>query len=113
MNSLAKAALIATFAATVQLTAQTGHAQGALTINCAAPHRPSQQVIAEVLDLHNFGQVYDARDKLMRYVHRACLNGAGQVFVSNDSPVSGEPGWTYAGRKVARIAHRIVPAEQP
>lgn len=111
MNSPSKAILIATFAAVVQLTAPASHAQGTLTISCAAIHLPSQQAVAKALDLHNFGQVYATRDRLMRYVQRACENGVTQVFVSNDSPAIRALGRSYAGPRMAGMATRRATSE--
>jgi hypothetical protein len=111
MNSPAKAFLIATFAAAIQLTAPTSHAQEVLTISCAAPHLPSQQAVAKALALHNFGQVYHARDLLMSYVHRACGKGATQVLVSSDSPAIHLPDGSYAGPRMVRMANRPAASE--
>lgn len=111
MNSPSKAILIAIFAATVQLSAPTSHAEGTLTISCAAPHLPSQQAVAKALDLHNFGLVYSTRDKLMRYVQRACANGATQVLVSNDSSASRVLDGSYAGPRMAGTANHRATSE--
>ena len=111
MNSPVKAILIATFAAAIQLTAPTSQAQGTLTISCAAPHLPSQQAVAKALDLHNFGQVYHARDLLMSYVHRACGKGATEVLVSSDSPAIHLLDGSYAGPRMVRAANRPTASE--
>ncbi|MEO5830976.1 MAG: hypothetical protein ABIQ36_10460 [Rhodanobacter sp.] len=111
MNSPANAILIATFAATIQLTAPTSHAQEALRISCAAPHLPSQQAVAKALDLHNFGQVYHARNLLMSHVHRACGKGATQVLVSSDSPAIHLLDGSCAGPRMGRAANRPAASE--
>ncbi|MEO6801324.1 MAG: hypothetical protein ABI178_15410 [Rhodanobacter sp.] len=102
MNISAKAILTVSFAAAVQFAAPACHAHDTLTMNCAAPRLPSQQAVAKALDLHNFDQVYRARDELMRVVQRACRNGATQVLVSNDSPESPRLGWSYTGPRMAK-----------
>lgn len=111
MNNPAKAILIAAFAATLELSTPAGHAQDTLTISCAAPHLPSQQAVAKALDLHNFGQVYRARDSLMRFVHRACTRGAGEVLVSNDQPEGSALG-SHAGPRMAGTTSRAAPQDQ-
>lgn len=86
MNISANTILSLGFAAAVQLTAPAIHAQDGLTIACPVRHLPSQQAVGKALDLHNFEQVYSAREKLMRYAQRACDHGAARVLVSNDIP---------------------------
>jgi hypothetical protein len=40
--------------------------------DCARPVLPSQRQVGEWTGLHNFGQVYDARERLMGDIARAC-----------------------------------------
>jgi hypothetical protein len=112
MNHPCKAILIATFAGAVQLTAPASQAQDNLTISCAARHLASQQAVAKALDLHNFGQAYSARDKLMRYVHRACVNGAGQVVVINGLTADPQPTWSHTRPRIADAANQAARSKQ-
>lgn len=101
MNRPTQAILIAALAAALELAAPASHAHDTLTISCARARLPSQQAVAEALDLHNFGQVYRARDSLMHIVNRACRMGAGQVLVSNDPPAGAAFGASHAGSRIA------------
>ena len=40
--------------------------------DCASPRLPTQRQIEAWIDLHNFGQVYAARERLMAGIGRAC-----------------------------------------
>ena len=113
MNISAKAILSVSFAAAMPFAAPASHAHDSLAIHCAAPRLPSQQAVAKVLDLHNFGQVYDSRDKLMRYAQRACRHGARQVLVSNDPLVPPMPRRSRAGLQVVGTTGRRATASQP
>lgn len=112
MNTSIKAIFSVTFAAAVQLAAPASYASDTLTIRCGAPLLPSQQAVAKALDLHNFGQVYSARDKLMRYVQRACRNGASDVFVSNDRPAGSPQVWSHTGPRMAETTRGASASEQ-
>lgn len=49
---------------------------------CARPVLPSQRLVAEWTGLHNVGQVYAARERLMARIARACRQpGVGQVWI--------------------------------
>lgn len=52
-----------------------------ITMDCARPALPSQQQVARLAGLDNFGQVYAARERLMRQGLRACERGARQVVI--------------------------------
>lgn len=56
---------------------------GALFVaDCASPRLPSQRQVGEWTGLHNFGQVYGARGRLMVDIGRACQRpGVGHVQV--------------------------------
>ena len=107
MNSPARAILIATVSATLELVAPASHAQDTLTISCAAPHLPTQQAVAKALGMQNFGQVYSARDRLMLVVQRACIRGARQVVVSNDQAASSPHGSSHAVPQAAGTTNLV------
>lgn len=51
-----------------------------LVFDCDARVFPSQRLVGEILDQHNFSQVYDSRTRLMAEVGRACQRpGAERV----------------------------------
>lgn len=61
--------------------------------DCASPRLPTQREVSEWTGLHNFGQVYVARERLMAGIGRACRRrGAGRVQVTVHPPAQGEPG---------------------
>ncbi|MEP7186883.1 MAG: hypothetical protein ABI767_13705 [Rhodanobacter sp.] len=105
MNISAKALMTAMLAAALPLAAAVSHAQGNLTISCARPRLPSQQAVGKLLDLANFGQVYSARDRLMRDIHKACHQGAQQVVVSNDTAADSHLRWTHAESRLAKTKY--------
>lgn len=50
--------------------------------DCSSPRLPSQREVGEWTGLHNFGQVYAAREHLMAEIGRACRRrGVGRVQV--------------------------------
>ena len=62
-------------------------------VDCASPRLPAQREVGEWTGLHNFGQVYAARERLMADIGRACRRrGAGRVQVTVHPPAQGEPG---------------------
>lgn len=52
-----------------------------LTIDCAAPALPTQAQVGDMLDLHNQGQVYAARARLMGDAVRACRKQGARMVV--------------------------------
>lgn len=71
-----------------------------LVFDCDARTLPSQRLVGEILDQHNFSQVYDSRARLMAEVGRACQRpGAERVgLVLNNDP----PRARSTDRRVAR-----------
>lgn len=67
---------------------------GALFVaDCAHPALPSQRQVGEWTGLHNFGQVYAAREQLMGDISRACRRpGAGHVQLVRQSGRRGDAG---------------------
>jgi hypothetical protein len=60
--------------------------------DCASPRLPTQRQVGEWTGLHNFGQVYAARERLMAGIGRACQGrGVARVQVVMQTPVQGEP----------------------
>ena len=54
----------------------------AFVADCASPRLPTQRQIGEWTGLHNFGQVYAARERLMAGIGRACQRqGVSRVRV--------------------------------
>jgi hypothetical protein len=50
--------------------------------DCARPSLPTQRQVSEWTGLQNFGQVYDARERLMADIAQACQRpGVGRVQV--------------------------------
>jgi hypothetical protein len=50
--------------------------------DCTSPRLPAQRQVGEWTGLHNFGQVYAARERLMARIGRACRQrGVGRVQV--------------------------------
>jgi hypothetical protein len=59
---------------------------------CTSPRLPTQRQVAEWTDLHNLGQVYAARERLMAGIGRACRQrGVGRVQVVLQPLAQGEP----------------------
>ena len=63
---------------------------------CAHPSLPTQRQVGEWTGLHNFGQVYSARGRLMADIGRACRRpGIAHVQVAmHPDPAQGEPRFT-------------------
>lgn len=60
--------------------------------DCTSPHLPTQRQVGEWTGLHNFGQVYAARERLMAGISRACQRrGVGRVQVVMHPLAQGEP----------------------
>lgn len=60
--------------------------------DCTVPRLPTQRQVGEWTGLHNFGQVYAARERLMAGIGRACQRpGVGRVQVVTRSLPQGEP----------------------
>ena len=60
--------------------------------DCTSPRLPSQRQVGEWTGLHNFGQVYAARERLMAGIGRACQRpGVGRVQVVMHRLAQGEP----------------------
>lgn len=61
--------------------------------DCAHPNLPTQRQVGEWTGLHNLGQVYAARERLMAEIGRACQRpGVGRVqVVMHPNPAQGEP----------------------
>ena len=61
-------------------------------VDCTFLRLPTQRQVGEWTGLHNFGQVYAARERLMAGIGRACQRrGVGRVQVVTRSPRQGEP----------------------
>lgn len=60
--------------------------------DCTSPSLPTQRQVGEWTGLHNFGQVYAARERLMVGIGRACQRrGVGRVQVVIHPLAQGEP----------------------
>jgi len=60
--------------------------------DCASPRLPTQRQVEAWTGLHNFGQVYAARERLMAGIGRACQRrGVVRVQVVMHPRVQGEP----------------------
>jgi hypothetical protein len=60
--------------------------------DCTSPRLPAQRQAGEWTGLHNFGQVYAARERLMARIGRACQQrGVGRVQVVMGPLAQGEP----------------------
>jgi hypothetical protein len=70
----ASALLVAPFA-----TQAEEAAAGTITVDCARPSLPSQQDIARLTGVDNFGQAYRARARLMVDAQRACQSPIAKV----------------------------------
>lgn len=81
----ARIALLALAVAASQLPTSGVQAQSTLIIDCATHHLPSQQAVANALGLHNFGQTYAARARVMETAQRACLRGASRVTFNGNN----------------------------
>lgn len=59
-----------------------------ITIDCQRPQLPSQQAVTRLTDVHNIGQAYVMRARLMTDARRACLRnpGADQVVMTRPQP---------------------------
>lgn len=79
MNLCIRIAAMACIAASLLASAATRAGSDAppsrIVIDCAQPKLPSQREVGELLDQHNFGQVYASRAALMAEARRACLRG--------------------------------------
>ena len=91
--------VVALFAA---CTAQAFAQEGATTLpsvrvtrfvaDCTSPRLPTQRQVGAWTGLHNFGQVYAARERLMAGIGRACQRrGVGRVQVVTHPLAQGEP----------------------
>lgn len=59
---------------------------------CTSLRLPTQRQVGEWTGMHNFGQVYAARERLMAGIGRACQRrGVGRVQVVMHPLVQGEP----------------------
>ena len=59
--------------------------------DCTSPRLPTQRQVGEWTGLHNLGQVYAARERLMAGIGRACQRrGVGRVQVVTRAPWQGE-----------------------
>ncbi len=60
--------------------------------DCTSPRLPTQRQVGEWTGLHNFGQVYAARERLMAGIGRACQRrGVGRVQVVTHPLADGQP----------------------
>ena len=60
--------------------------------DCTSPRLPTQRQVGEWTGLHNFGQVYAARERLMAGIGRACQRrGVARVQVVMHPLAQGEP----------------------
>jgi hypothetical protein len=60
--------------------------------DCTSPRLPTQRQVGAWTGLHNFGQVYAARERLMAGIGRACQRrGVGRVQVVTHPLAQGEP----------------------
>ncbi len=60
--------------------------------DCTSPRLPTQRQVGEWTGLHNFGQVYAARERLMAGIGRACQQrGVGHVQVVMHPLAPSEP----------------------
>lgn len=59
-----------------------------ITIDCQRPKLPSQQAVARLTGIDNFGQAYAMRARLMTDARRACLRNPGvdQVVMTRPQP---------------------------
>jgi hypothetical protein len=55
-------------------------------IDCQRPQLPSQQAIARLTGVDNFGQAYAVRARLMVDSQRACQNNVGAVQLTLSAP---------------------------
>ncbi|WEN15041.1 hypothetical protein PY254_17715 [Rhodanobacter sp. AS-Z3] len=68
--------------------------------DCASPRLPTQGQVAAWTGLHNLGQVYAARERLMGAIGSACRQrGVARVQLVTRSPAQGQP------RIVAMLQH--------
>lgn len=74
------AGLLACLAALVPLGARAAPPQPVtVTVDCARPRLPSQQDIARLTGVDNFGHAYAVRGRLMADAQRACQSPIGKV----------------------------------
>ncbi len=59
-----------------------------IRIDCQRPQLPSQQAVARLTEVDNFGQAYAMRTRLMADARRACLRNPGvdQVDMTRPQP---------------------------
>ena len=71
--------------------------------DCASPRLPTQRQVGAWTGLHNFGQVYAARERLMAGIGRACQRrGVDRVQVVMRPVAQGEPRIVAMVRPVRR-----------
>jgi hypothetical protein len=73
------ACTLMTLAALAPLAAHASPPPAAITVDCARPSLPSQQDIARLTGVDNFGQAYAVRARLMAQAQRACQSPVGKV----------------------------------
>ena len=65
--------------ASVSVHAAADASRPRIVIDCEQLRLPTQREVGELLDQHNFAQVYASRAALMAEAHRLCRRGPAQV----------------------------------
>jgi hypothetical protein len=52
-----------------------------LVIACPATRLPSHADVVRVFDVHNFGKVFDLRQRVRAFAYRECMRGAGHIEI--------------------------------
>lgn len=88
----ANACLTGLLLASASLHAATPASRPRIVIDCERQHLPTQREVGELLDQHNFAQVYASRAALMAEAHRLCRSGPSQVRrVAFEAPAAPPP----------------------
>lgn len=106
MKRSARISLTALLVTALPLASLAASTPGQLTLRCPVQSLPSQQAIGTALDLHNFGQVFAARQRLMQVARRACNMGVERIVVSSDRPSSLPPTWSQAAPRIVDAVGR-------
>lgn len=75
----ASACLAGSMLASVPVHAAADPSRPRIVIDCERPRLPTQREVGELLDQHNFAQVYASRAALMAEAHRICRRGPVQA----------------------------------
>ena len=66
-----------------------------IVVDCDQPKLPTQREVGELLDQHNFAQVYASRAALMAEAHRLCRRGPTRLrqvaFEAPSAPSAPQP----------------------